>query len=112
MKAGNDPAENPTSEHGWRWVSFTIPNLEDTMAVLTTAGAQIVIPPFTVLPGLRESMLSLPSGIIIQPVEKKLSQMVLHLAFEKLRKFVRLLFWHSCRKMNLILITKEVWNAC
>lgn len=83
MDNGNTQRENIKTEQGWRRVSFAIQNLEEAVATLNSAGTQVVISPFTVLPGLREAMLSLPSGLIIQPVEQNLPQMLLHLILEK-----------------------------
>jgi len=61
---------------GWHRIGLAHPRLEEAMAALVQAGGQIEVPPYRVLPGLREAMLRLPSGLVVQPVEQKLWKML------------------------------------
>jgi hypothetical protein len=61
---------------GWHRIGLACPQLEDAVTALARAGGQIEIPPYQVMPGLREAMLRLPSGLVVQPVEQKLWKML------------------------------------
>ena len=68
--------EDLSSIHGWRRVAFGVKHIEKAVTILEKAGAETVVPIFQVMPGLREAMLCLPSGIVIQPVEQKVLKMM------------------------------------
>ena len=61
---------------GWHRLGLACRRLEDGVASLVGVGAQVEVPPYQVLPGLREAMLRLPSGLVVQPVEQKLWRML------------------------------------
>jgi hypothetical protein len=61
---------------GWHRIGLACPQLEGGVAVLARAGGQVVVPPYQVMPGLREAMVRLPSGLVVQPVEQKLWKML------------------------------------
>jgi hypothetical protein len=74
---GAEPLPDPEQcLPGWHRMGLAHPRLEEAMAALTRAGAEVAVPPYRVLPGLREAMLHLPSGLVVQPVEQKLWQML------------------------------------
>lgn len=61
---------------GWIRLGLAHPRLEEATAALAAAGAALIVQPYRVLPGLRESMLRLPSGWVVQPVEQTLLRMM------------------------------------
>jgi hypothetical protein len=61
---------------GWHRLGLAHPRLEEAVLALTRAGAEVNVPPYQVMPGLREAMLRLPSGLVVQPVEQKLWKML------------------------------------
>jgi len=61
---------------GWHRIGLAHPRLEEAVAALVQAGGKVEVPPYQVLPGLREAMLRLPSGLVVQPVEQKLWKML------------------------------------
>jgi hypothetical protein len=61
---------------GWHRLGLACKRLEDGVSSLVQAGARIDVAPYRVLPGLREAMLRLPSGLVVQPVEQKLWKML------------------------------------
>jgi hypothetical protein len=61
---------------GWHRIGLAHPRLEEAVAALVQAGGQVEVAPYQVLPGLREAMLRLPSGLVVQPVEQKLWMML------------------------------------
>jgi hypothetical protein len=61
---------------GWHRIGLACQRLEDAVSALVQAGAQVEVPPYQVLPGLREAMLRVPSGLVVQLVEQKLWQML------------------------------------
>ncbi|MBN1967407.1 MAG: hypothetical protein JW910_22325 [Anaerolineae bacterium] len=61
---------------GWHRLGLAHPRLEAAVAALRAAGAVEIVPPYRVLPGLREAMLRLPSGLLVQPVEQSLARML------------------------------------
>jgi hypothetical protein len=61
---------------GWHRISLACQDLEGAVAALLEAGAGVEVPPYQVLPGLREAMLRSPSGLIIQPVVQQLWKML------------------------------------
>ncbi len=74
---GGEPA--PDLEQrlpGWHRIGLAHPRLEEAVAALVQAGGQVEVAPYQVLPGLREAMLRLPSGLVVQPVEQKLWKML------------------------------------
>ena len=74
---GAGPVADPDqSLPGWHRLGLAHPRLEEAVAALVKAGAAVVVPPYQVLPGLREAMLRLPSGLVVQPVEQKLWRML------------------------------------
>jgi hypothetical protein len=78
--------EKSSAIHGWQRIAFKFEKLEDSVALLEKAGATTVVPIFQVMPGLREAMMGLPSGIMIQPVEQNLLKMMLNFIGQKLSK--------------------------
>jgi hypothetical protein len=62
---------------GWHRIGLACKRLEDGVSALERAGGKVEVPPYRVLPGLREAMLRLPSGLMVQPVEQKLWKMLL-----------------------------------
>ena len=70
--------------HGWRRFSLHFKQLEEAVNLLKSSGAVVVVPIFQVMPGLREAMMSLPSGLIVQPVEQKLLRMMPTFFWQKL----------------------------
>jgi hypothetical protein len=61
---------------GWHRIGLACRRLEEAASALVQAGGRVEVPPYQVLPGLREAMLRLPSGLVVQPVEQKLWQML------------------------------------
>lgn len=61
---------------GWHRIGLACKRLEEAVAALVQAGVQVEVPPYQVMPGLREAMLRLPSGLVVQPVEQKLWKML------------------------------------
>jgi hypothetical protein len=61
---------------GWHRIGLACKRLEEAVSVLVQAGGQVEVPPYQVLPGLREAMLRLPLGLVVQPVEQKLWMML------------------------------------
>jgi hypothetical protein len=61
---------------GWHRIGLACRRLEEGVAALERAGGRIEVPPYQVLPGLREAMLRLPSGLVVQPVEQHLWRML------------------------------------
>lgn len=76
--------EDFSSIHGWHRFSLKVHQLEPAVDLLEKAGARTIVPIFAVMPGLREAILTLPSGLIIQPVEQKLLKMMPHFLWQKL----------------------------
>ncbi len=64
------------SLHGWHRITLSCSDHKKATKQLQEAGAEILIPPYKVMPGLEESMIMLPSGIILQPVVEKLWKML------------------------------------
>lgn len=74
---GAEPVPDPQQcLPGWHRLGLAHPRLEEAVAALACAGAEVNVPPYRVLPGLREAMLRLPSGLVVQPVEQKLWKML------------------------------------
>lgn len=74
---GAEPVPDPEQRlPGWHRIGLAHPRLEEATVALAEAGAEVMVPPYQVLPGLREAMLRLPSGLVVQPVEQKLWKML------------------------------------
>jgi len=74
---GADTAPDPEQcLPGWHRIGLAHPRLEEAVSALVQAGGRVEAPPYQVLPGLREAMLRLPSGLVVQPVEQKLWKML------------------------------------
>jgi hypothetical protein len=69
---------------GWHRLGLSCRRLEPAVESLLEAGAVERVPPYQVLPGLREAMLALPSGLVVQPVEQKLWRMLLTMGWRGL----------------------------
>lgn len=69
---------------GWHRLGLSCRRLEPAVEALLEAGAVERVPPYRVLPGLREAMLALPSGLVVQPVEQKLWRMLLAMGWRGL----------------------------
>jgi hypothetical protein len=61
---------------GWHRIGLACRRLEHAVTALSQAGAEVVVPRYQMLPGLREAMFILPSGLVIQPVEQTLWKML------------------------------------
>jgi hypothetical protein len=70
------PPDPEQQSPGWHRIGLACKCLEEGVSVLTQAGAQVELPPYQVMPGLREAMLRLPSGLVVQPVEQALWKML------------------------------------
>jgi hypothetical protein len=69
---------------GWHRIGLACKCLDVAVSALAQGGGQIEVPPYQVLPGLREAMLRLPSGLVVQPVEQKLWKMLLAVGVQAL----------------------------
>jgi hypothetical protein len=83
--SGVEPVPDPKQRlPGWHRLGLAHPRLEEAVVALTGAGAEVNVPPYQVLPGLREAMVRLPSGLVVQPVEQKLWKMLPVVGFQAL----------------------------
>jgi hypothetical protein len=73
VKSLRDTAHNVA---GWHRISLACIDVEVATNHLLEGGAKLLEAPYKVLPGLRESMVVLPSGLVMQPMIQQLWKMI------------------------------------
>lgn len=73
---GAPAGETPLHAEGWHRLSFGCDDLPRSHDRLLGAGLLEVLAPFRVMPGLQESMLRTPSGLLVQLTQEQLWKML------------------------------------
>lgn len=68
---------------GWHRIGLACHDVDATVASFSAAGLVTLTPAYRVMPGLREAMLYLPSGLVVQPVSQTLWKMLPVIAWRK-----------------------------
>ena len=84
--AGHHVQEEPGLAYpGWHRMGVKVASVSEAHKRMIDWGLRTLVEPYQVMPGLAESMLLLPSGLIVQPTEEHLWKMMPVLALEWMR---------------------------
>jgi len=61
---------------GWHRIGLSCKDIDAATKEIVNAGGKILVSPYKVLPGMYESMIYFPSGLIVQPLVQKLWKML------------------------------------
>jgi hypothetical protein len=70
---------------GWHRMGVKVASVSEAHKCMIEWGLRTLVEPYQVMPGLTESMMLLPSGLIVQPTEEHLWKMMPILALEWMR---------------------------